>query len=58
MFGKFEGYGANAKFDEIFKIADPAARTLFEALGDRLSIKLDAGNSFGPIQTFVLRKIG
>jgi ubiquinone/menaquinone biosynthesis C-methylase UbiE len=58
MFGKFEGYGANAKFDEIFKIADPAAKKLFETLGDRLSIKLLAGNSFGPIQTFVLRKIG
>ena len=40
LLGKFEGYGANAKFDEIFKIADPAARTLFEALGERLSIKL------------------
>ena len=58
MLGKFEGYGASAKFDEIFKIADPAARRLFEALGERLSIKLPAGNSFGPIQTFVLRKIG
>ena len=27
LLGKFEGYGANAKFDEIFKIADPAARS-------------------------------
>jgi cyclopropane fatty-acyl-phospholipid synthase-like methyltransferase len=58
MLGKFEGYGANAKFDDIFKIADPAARKLFEALGERLSIKVPAGNSFGPIQAFILRKIG
>lgn len=58
MFAKFEGYGANAKFDEIFKVADPAARVLFEKVGSRVSIQLDAGSSFGPIQAFILRKIG
>jgi ubiquinone/menaquinone biosynthesis C-methylase UbiE len=58
MFAKFEGYGAGAKFDDIFKIADPAARALFEAIGSRVSIDKPAGNSFGPIQAFILRKIG
>jgi ubiquinone/menaquinone biosynthesis C-methylase UbiE len=56
MFAKFEGYGANAKFDETFKVADPAARVLFETIGSRVSIKHQAGNSFGPIQAFILRK--
>jgi ubiquinone/menaquinone biosynthesis C-methylase UbiE len=57
MFAKFEGYGASAKFDEIFKASDPAARALFDAVGERVSIRHSAGNSFGPIQAFVLRKI-
>jgi SAM-dependent methyltransferase len=57
-FAKFQGYGANAKFDEVFKVADPAARALFEKIGSRVSIQLSAGNSFGPIQAFILRKIG
>jgi hypothetical protein len=57
MFAKFEGYGASAKFDDIFKVSDPAARALFEAIGERVSIRHSAGNSFGPIQVFILRKI-
>ena len=57
MFAKFEGYGANAKFDDIFKVSDPAAHALFEAIGERVSIRNSAGNSFGPIQVFILRKI-
>jgi len=56
--GKFEGYGADAKFDDIFKIADPAARKLFESVGERVKIDISAGNSFGPIQAFILRKVG
>jgi len=58
MFAKFEGYGANAKFDELFRAADPAARMLFDKIGSRVSIEKQAGNSFGPIQAFILRKIG
>jgi|HubBroStandDraft_4_1064222.scaffolds.fasta_scaffold314701_2 SAM-dependent methyltransferase len=57
MFASFEGYGAVAKADEIFKVSDAAARHLFEVTGNDVSIRLASGSSFGPIQAFVLRKI-
>ena len=57
MFASFEGYGAAAKSDEIFKRSDAAARRLFEVAGADVSIRLNSGSSFGPIQAFVLRKI-
>lgn len=57
MFASFEGYGAQAKADPVFKVADAAARQLFEAFGDRVSIARERGASFGPIQGMVLRKI-
>jgi ubiquinone/menaquinone biosynthesis C-methylase UbiE len=56
MFAKFEGFGANAKQDEIFKMADAAARRLYEIYGHKIKFNLDVGDSFGPIQGFVLRR--
>ena len=56
MFAKFEGFGANAKQDEIFKYADAAARRLYEVYGHKIKFDLDAGDSFGPIQGFALRR--
>lgn len=58
MFAKFEGYGAIAVKDDIFDAADDAARRLYELLGDRVKIAVDKGESFGPIQGFVLRRMG
>lgn len=57
MFAKFEGFGANAKQDEIFKYADTAARRLYEIYGQKIKFDLEAGDSFGPIQGFVLRRV-
>lgn len=57
MFAKFDGYGASARFDDVFKAADPAAKSLFDTMSSKVSIAHEAGNSFGPIQAFVLRKI-
>jgi cyclopropane fatty-acyl-phospholipid synthase-like methyltransferase len=57
MFAQFEGYGADAKYDAIFKQGDAAARKLYEAYGDKVHIEIDRGSSFGPIQGFVLRKV-
>lgn len=56
MFAKFEGYGSNAKFDEIFKISDPAAKELHNKIGKLIEIK-ENNNIIGPIQGFVLQKI-
>ncbi len=58
MFAKFDGYGSGAKKDEIFAMADVAARHLHELIGYRVKISVDKGNSFGPIQGFVLRRMG
>jgi len=58
MFANFEGYGTAAKKDEIFAVADVAARQLHELIGDHVKITVDKGNSFGPIQGFVLRRMG
>ncbi len=58
MFAKFEGWGSSAKKDDIFKNADEAARKLQELLNDRIEIKVKIGNSFGPIQGWVLRRMG
>lgn len=58
MFAKFEGYGATAVKDEIFYIADSAARQLYELIGNQVHIKVAKGESFGPIQGFVLRRMG
>jgi len=58
MFAKFEGYGAGAIKDDVFAAADIAARHLYELMGDRVKITLDKGESFGPIQGFVLRRMG
>ena len=57
MFAKFEGYGRKAVKDEIFDAADTAARRLYELMGDRVKITVDKGDSFGPIQGFVLRRV-
>ncbi|MBF0187032.1 MAG: class I SAM-dependent methyltransferase [Magnetococcales bacterium] len=57
MFAKFEGFGSNAVKDDIFTIADQAARKLYEVMGDRITFDVPKGTSFGPIQGFVLRKI-
>jgi SAM-dependent methyltransferase len=58
MIASFEGFGSTAKKDDIFDLADHAARRLDEALGDRVRISVNKGNSFGPIQGFILRRIG
>lgn len=58
MFATFEGFGATAQKDDIFDAADAAARRLFEVIGDRVKIEVDVGESFGPIQGFVLRRMG
>ncbi len=58
MFAKFEGYGSIAKKDDIFDAADKAARELYELMGDRVHIDVDKGGSFGPIQGWVLRRMG
>lgn len=57
MFASFEGFGASATFDAVFKPADAAARRLFETFGDRIQVSRDRGASFGPIQGWVLRKV-
>jgi precorrin-6B methylase 2 len=57
MFAKFEGFGAAAKQDEIFKHADSAARRLYDIYGHKIKFDLDAGDSFGPIQGFALRRV-
>jgi len=36
MFAKFEGFGRNAVKDDIFDVADSAARKLYELMGDRV----------------------
>jgi len=58
MFASFEGFGATAKKDDIFDVADAAACRLFEVMGDRVNIEVNKGQSFGPIQGFVLRRMG
>jgi ubiquinone/menaquinone biosynthesis C-methylase UbiE len=57
MFAKFEGFGRKAVKDEIFNAADTAARRLYELIGDRVKISVSKGDSFGPIQGFVLRRL-
>lgn len=57
MFASFEGFGAAAVRDDIFEVADAAARRLHETMGDRVRIELPQGESFGPIQGFVLRRL-
>jgi cyclopropane fatty-acyl-phospholipid synthase-like methyltransferase len=57
MFAKFEGFGRTAVKDDIFDAADAAARQLYELMGDRVKIAVDKGDSFGPIQGFVLRRV-
>jgi ubiquinone/menaquinone biosynthesis C-methylase UbiE len=58
MFAKFDGYGTNAVKDNIFDAADTAARHLHELMRDRVKITVDKGDAFGPIQGFVLRRMG
>ncbi len=58
MFATFEGYGAGAVHDDIFEVADAAAKRLYETMGDRIRIAVPEGESFGPIQGFVLRRTG
>ena len=58
MFAKFEGFGSNAIKDDVFNLADSAALKLYETLGNRVKIQVDKGESFGPIQGFVLRRMG
>lgn len=57
MFAKFEGYGRIAVKDDVFDAADAAARRLYELMGHRIKIAVDKGDSFGPIQGFVLRRV-
>lgn len=54
MFSSFEGYGKKAKKDDVFEVADKAAKELHKVLNDR--IKFDDTRSLGPIQVFALRK--
>lgn len=56
MFASFEGFGATAKKDDIFTVADEAARRLHDIMNGRLHFDLAKGQSFGPIQCFVLRR--
>lgn len=58
MFAHFEGYGAGAIKDDIFDAADAAARRLQEIFGDRAHLDVPTGDSFGPIQGWVLRRMG
>jgi ubiquinone/menaquinone biosynthesis C-methylase UbiE len=58
MFAKFEGFGSKAVKDDIIDIADDAARRLHELMGHRTKIVVAKGESFGPIQGFVLRRMG
>lgn len=58
MFAKFEGYGAAAIKEDVFDVADAAARQLQELMDHRVTIQVDKGKSFGPIQGFVLRRMG
>jgi ubiquinone/menaquinone biosynthesis C-methylase UbiE len=58
MFAKFEGYGRKAVKDDIVDAVDGAARRLYELVGERVRITVDKGESFGPIQGFVLRRAG
>lgn len=58
MFANFEGFGKSAKKDPIFDIADKAAYDLYKLLGDSVRIYTPNGCSFGPIQGFVLRRMG
>jgi hypothetical protein len=54
LFGSFEGFGANAKIDPMFKQSDRAARQMHEMLSHR--VKIEGCRAFGPIQVFVLRR--
>ena len=58
MFAKFEGYGSKAIKDDIFELSDAAALELYKIMGSRVKIVIDSGDSFGPIQGFVLRRMG
>ncbi|MGO9313655.1 MAG: class I SAM-dependent methyltransferase [Syntrophobacteraceae bacterium] len=58
MFAKFDGYGKGAVKDNIYDTADAAARHLHELMADRVNITVDKGDAFGPIQGFVLRRMG
>jgi hypothetical protein len=58
MFANFEGFGKSAKKDPIFDIADQAAYDLYKILGNSIKIDTPKGSSFGPIQGFVLRRMG
>ena len=58
MFASFDGFGINAKKDEIFSVADHAARQLHNIYNHKLTFALNAGDSFGPIQGFIFRKRG
>ena len=58
MFANFQGYGSIAVKDDIFDAADDAARRLYELMGDHVKIAIDKGDSFGPIEGFVLRRMG
>ena len=58
MFAHFEGYGSKAKKDDIVNAADDAARCLYELIGNRVHVDGEKGESFGPIQGFVLRRMG
>jgi ubiquinone/menaquinone biosynthesis C-methylase UbiE len=57
MFANFEGFGSNAKKDAVFDAADAAARRLYEVYGDKLHFDVPKGESFGPIQGFLLRRM-
>jgi len=58
MFAHFEGYGSKARKDDIINAVDDAARRLYELIGSRVHIDVEKGESFGPIQGFVLRRMG
>ena len=55
LFGDFLGSGKNSKSDPIFKISDPAARSIQENFG--MNFKFVEDDFFGPINGLVLTKI-
>lgn len=53
-FASFEGFGADAKMDPVFKLIDKNARKIQELYGDKFDT--DAANPLGPIQGFCFEK--
>ena len=52
MFASFEGFGAGAKKDPLFKVSDKAARKIYEEFKDRISFE----DNMSTIQCFAFRR--